>query len=74
MKLYINDNIRVRVCESQTFFINIHDNSVFNISTNTYMYLKKRLDEGLNSDLNYESKEFACFITNLKKNEIIGEL
>lgn len=73
MKYYINDNIRVRICDSQTFFVNIHNNSIFNINTNTYMYLKNRLDEGLNTTTHSESKEFINFIMELKKNGILGE-
>ena len=66
MYYFINNNIRVRICESKTFFVNIKNNVIYNINTDAYLYLKKKLDENLTVEELINCKtEFRNFIDNL---------
>lgn len=74
MKYCINNDIRIRICDTQTFFVNIKNNTIFNVETSTYLYLKKKLDEGLTSEMLSNSPvQFRAFVMQLKDYHIIGE-
>ena len=68
----INDDIRIRVCDSQTFFINIKTNELSSMNTNSYMYFKSKLDSGLTDTIfDNENDKFNVFISELIRNGVI---
>lgn len=68
MHYCISKDIRIRICDSQAFFINIRTNELFTMNTNLYMYLKNRLNSEFTED-NSDRKEekIKNFINELLK-------
>lgn len=66
------DNVIVRNCDELSFLVNISDNSLFVIKTNTLKFLQIKLEEGLIIDKrsNLES-DFIKFIKELEKKNIL---
>lgn len=72
MKYRYSLNIRIRRNESISFFINITDNSIFSINTNTLEYLTEKINDGLSDiDIKNDKSEFKNFVLNLNKMRIL---
>ncbi len=68
----MNKNIRIRICDSYVFFVNIKTNDLFGLKTNSYLYLKSKMDSGLTDTvLNSENERFKIFICELIDNGVI---
>lgn len=71
----ISKNIRIRNCDDITFLININNNRILKINTNTYRYLKDQLSSGIDdSVIKTYDKAFAYFISVLKEKDILEEI
>lgn len=70
---YIKKNIRIRSCNELSFLINIKDNSIFVIKTETLTFLYDILKNGLteNNLKQYESS-FIEFIKKMQQANILG--
>ena len=72
MRYEINDDIRIRICDTKAFFVNIKTNALFSLHTNSYRYLKSKLDSGLtDAILDKENDKFNIFISELIRNGVI---
>jgi len=66
------NNIRIKTCDEISFFINIDNNSIFNIKTDTLNYLLRELNMGLlETDLKQHNSFFVDFIVKLKDLNIL---
>lgn len=68
----ICENIRIKTCDDQSFFVDISNNLLFNIKTDTLKYLLYELDKGLSANKlkNYNS-DFVKFICDLESLNIL---
>lgn len=68
----ICENIRVRNCGQLSFLIDITNNNIFSLKTNTLEYLKCRLEEGsIEENNSEENQQFLNFLIELRKNNIL---
>lgn len=67
-----HDNIRIRSCDELSFLINISNNSIFVIKTNTLKFLQLKLNDGLTiHKLSSLESNFIDFINELEKQHIL---
>lgn len=66
------DFIKIRSCDNLSFLINIRNNTIFTLKTETLDFLKIVLSEGLDEKrLNSLSPDFINFVKTLEENKIL---
>ena len=66
------DFIKIRSCDNLSFLINIRNNTIFTLKTETLDFLKIVLSEGLDEKrLNSLSPDFINFVRTLEENKIL---
>jgi hypothetical protein len=68
-------HIRIRSCDELSFFVNISNNSLYMIKTDTLNFLQTKLEEGLSADTldsnEKRNKNFVEFIDKLIKQDVL---
>lgn len=66
------DNIRIRTCDELSFFIDIKNNKISMIKTNSLNFLKLQLKNGLSPEsLKKMDYEFVSFVNELENQKIM---
>lgn len=66
------DNIRIRTCDELSFLVDITNNNLLVLKTNTLRFLEMKLNQGLSKeDLNFYDTTFNNFIKELEKQNIL---
>ena len=69
------ENIRIRHCDELSFFINIHNNTLFSIKRPTMDFLLKRIEQGISEeDLMVDDPEFLNFVNSLVEKNILRDV
>ncbi len=71
----IKSNIRIRSCGELSFIVNINNNNIYTIKTNTMEFFLQKLNEGIGSNdiIGLYDNSFAKFLLQLEQNDIIGD-
>ncbi len=64
-------NIRIRQCDELSFFINITNNYIYTINTETLKFLEKKIGEGLSIEKINDNIDFLKFIRTLEMHKIL---
>lgn len=64
-------NIRIRQCDELSFLINITNNYIYTINTETLKFLEKKIGEGLSIEKINDNIDFLKFIRTLEMHKIL---
>ena len=68
----LHENIRIKTCDTESFFVNISNNSLYSIKTNTLNYLLSEIHKGLNeNNISEYNTDFLDFVHKLESLNIL---